>query len=79
MTKKERCMGSTIVEAAILFPLILGLTMGGFFLMTHWYSQWEEGMETHQELMDQREVTEHLKLLHWEQWGTLLEDGNESE
>jgi len=62
------------VEAAILFPLVIGLTIAGFALMAHWYSQWEQGLEFHQEEMEQRRKPEHLKILHWEQWGTLWEE-----
>ena len=62
------------MEAAILFPLVIGLTVGGFALMTRWYSQWEQGLEYHQDELEQQRKQDHLNILHWEQWGTLWEE-----
>jgi hypothetical protein len=79
MMRKELRKGSTSLEAAILFPLIIGLTIGGFALMTRWYYQWETSLDKHQKEMEQLDESEYLRILHWEQWGELLEDENVSE
>ena len=76
MIKEHRRKGSASVEAAILFPLINGLTVISFSLMILWYSRWEKGLESHQEDMQKETYTEHIRKLHWEQWGELLGDWN---
>ena len=74
MREKTGTKGSTTVEAAVLFPLVISLTLTGFTIMTHWYSRWEDSLEQHCKESEENNEAGNLRLLHWEQWGTLLED-----
>ena len=76
MVKENRRRGASTVEAAFLFPLIIGLTVMSFSLMILWYSRWEKALEVHQKNMQEESYMEHIRKLHWEQWGELLGDWN---
>jgi len=74
--KKER-QGSAVVEAALLFPLVILLTVSGFSLMAHWYDSWEGGMERHRRQIQEEQVWGNKQLVKWRQWKSLWKEEND--
>lgn len=74
--KKER-QGSAAVEAALLFPLVILLTVSGFSLMARWYESWEGGMERHRRQIQEEQVWGNKQLVKWRQWKSLWKEEND--
>lgn len=79
MKEKEGRRGSSVVEAALLFPLVIFLTISGFSLMARWYSSWEEGVARHKKQIQEERVWGNDELVKWKQWSSLWKEEEHEE
>ena len=71
MKKEENRRGGAVVEAALLFPLIVLLLVQGVSLMFRWYEDWEREWDRHQQSVQEEQRWGNEQLIRWKQ-GKLL-------